>query len=159
MALILGSALTHLLFATAVAPPPQLCPSVITALVPQLTFRRPVTDLRRVEIRSCRPGTAENLQLVAWEERSPKPSLIVETYDLTVIQVLMRCNIFVIETARGAYDTVNVIVYESGKARLALQQTVRDPAIILTTPDDQVKVTLTPIHAKTRTYAYSITNE
>lgn len=159
MVFTLGSALAHLLFATAVAPSPQLCPSVVTALVPQLIFRRPVTDLRRVEIRSCLPGTAEYLQLVAWEQRSPKPSLIVETDDFTVIQVLMRRNIFVIETARGAYDTVNVIVYEGGKPRLALQQTVRDPAIIVTTPDDQVKVTLTPVHAETRSYSFSVTNE
>lgn len=131
------------------------CPVLLTTLAPQLMFRHPLNRLRRVELRSCRPGASENLQLVAWEDRSDKPSLVLETADSTVIQLFMRGSVFVIETARDAYDTLMVIVYEKGRPRIALQQTVRDPATIAVS-GDEVKITLRENQGPTRSYTYTI---
>jgi hypothetical protein len=138
------------------AQPTEPCSALISTLVPQLIFGRTLADLRRVELRSCQPGVSGNLQVLAWEARSQKPSLIVETYDFTVIQLFMRHNVFLIETARDAYNTVTIIVYDKSKPRLALQKTVRDPASLQVT-GGEVRVTLTETNGQTETHAYRLT--
>src|SRR5579883_667179 len=62
-----------------------LCADVITTLVPQRVFRIPTAQLRRVEIRSCLPGAAENLQFVGWETRKAFPSLVLAVPDEAIV--------------------------------------------------------------------------
>jgi hypothetical protein len=137
----------------ATAGPVRLCPELMTTLVVKRLPDRPTAGQRRLEIRSCQPGVVGNLQLVAWEAGSRTPSLVVETYDYTVVELVMRGNVFVIETAHDAYDTVLVIVFEKGGARLALKETVRTLAKIETS-GEAVKVTVTHLNKKQDTYVY-----
>jgi hypothetical protein len=137
----------------AAAGPVPLCPKVITTLVVTWRFGRPIDHLRRLEIRSCQPGVVENLQLAAWEPGSRTPSLVVETYDYTVEELVMRGKVSVIETGRDAYHTVLVVVFEKGGARLALKETVRTLAKIETS-SEAVKVTVTHLNEKQDTYVY-----
>jgi len=135
------------------AGPVRMCPELMTTLVVKRLPDRPTADQRRLEIRSCQPGVVGNLQLVAWEAGSRTPSLVVETYDYTVEELVIRGAVVVIETGRDSYDTVLVVVFEKGGARLALKETVWTLDKIETS-SDAVKVTVTHLDKKQDTYVY-----
>jgi hypothetical protein len=67
----------------------------------------------------------------------------------------MRHNVFVIETARDAYGTVTVLTYEKGKPQLAVQETVRDPAVIAVI-GGEVQVTVSLNDGRSRTYSFTL---
>ena len=80
---------------------PPLCDSIIVRLVNQLVFQVPIDDTARVEVRRCGEKGSEVLQIAAWEARTPKPSLIIDTTDFTVVQTAARQNLYIIETTGG----------------------------------------------------------
>lgn len=77
----------------------------------------PLTSLERVEIYRC-PGL-ETLTFVAWKADSATADLIAGTTDRQLVQILVKGNVFVIETSGGP-QTFWVIVFEKGTPRLAL---------------------------------------
>jgi hypothetical protein len=119
----------------------DVCPEIVTTLVPQRVFKTPTNRLLRLEIRSCMPGETENLQFVGWEGGATKPSLILTTSDETIVQIVMSGGVFVIETTGGSHDTVFAIVYEGGKSfrtgkpRVALQAVTKGSLMITTNPN------------------------
>jgi hypothetical protein len=119
----------------------DVCPEIVTTLVPQRVFKVPTKLLQRVEIRTCMPGETENLQFVAWKNGATKPSLVLTTSDETVVQLAMSGGVFAIETSGGAHYYLFVIVYDGGasfrdgKPRLALQAVTKGPVFIQTSED------------------------
>lgn len=132
-----------------------ICPQVLTQLVPQLIFQTPPEALARVEIRICKFYTAGNLQIVAWRGNATRPSLVVDTDDHTISQLAMSSNVFVIQTARTAYETVFVVNFESGEPKLVLRETTRDAALTRLN-DENVTVTVTPLRGKPVTHEYHL---
>jgi hypothetical protein len=118
---------------------PRICDQLVTTLIPQRVFRVPDNQLPRVEIRSCAAGISEGLQLVAWQRGAFAPSLVVDTYRFTVAQLVMSGNAFVIQTAGGTTDVLQVIVYENGKPRLALERFIKGYPTI-TTRYEEVRI-------------------
>jgi len=124
--------------------PKGLCSEVVTLLVPQLVFKVPTSTLERVEVRKCLPGVSDSLQIAAWERDSVKPSLVIVTDDFTIVQAAMIGRVFLIETTGGPRDLIYLIVYESGKPRLALKAVSKDRAQIISAGDKiAIKVTRT----------------
>lgn len=107
-----------------------LCEEIVTTLVPQFIFKVPTSDLERVEIRKCFPGLADSLQLVAWQRAARKPSLVLETTDFTIVQLVMSGRVFVVETTGGTRDIVWVITYQSGVPKLALKAITKGYAVV-----------------------------
>lgn len=136
----------------------RLCSSLVTTLVPQLIFRRPISELRRVELRACDPDRSGNLQIAAWTQNAAQPSLIVSTDDFSITELAMSHNIFVIQTARDAYETVSVISFENGIPKLAMQSTVRDAAKIVI-DSESVSVTLTDAGGHSKSFKYRVSAE
>lgn len=108
------------------------CATVITTLVTQLVASKPLTQLPRVEIRSC--GPEEVLQLWAWEANAARPSLVVDTTDFTLVQTAARDNVYVVETTGGPRNRVFVIVYRDRKPTLALQRVTKGTAEVYLGP-------------------------
>ncbi len=137
----------------------QLCSDVITALVPRRVFRIPTTQLRRVEIRSCLPGAAENLQFVAWEARKSSPSLVFAVPDEAIVQLYMSGDVFVVETTGGAHTTVIAIVYEKGaKPRLAVREIIKG-AVEITASEGKIRLSYPTLSGSKRDFTFDTGTE
>ena len=132
---------------------PELCSDVITTLVPQRVFQVPTQKLPRVELRSCEPGVSETLQIAAWERSASRPSLVVETSRSTIVQLAMSSNVFVIHSAGGSSDGLQVVVFNQGKPHLALEKYLR-AAITIRLERDEVIVE-TREETKTSVFKFS----
>jgi hypothetical protein len=99
-------------------------------MVPQFVMNVPTSELRRVELRKCGPGISESLQIVAWEQKTDAPGLVIDTMDFTVVQAVMCGRVFVIETTGGSRDLVYVIVYTAEGPKLALERVTKARAEI-----------------------------
>ncbi|SRR5579885_884027 len=136
-----------------------LCADVITTLVPQRVFRIPTAQLRRVEIRSCLPGAAENLQFVGWETRKAFPSLVLAVPDEAIVQLYMSGDVFVFETTGGAHTTVIAIVYEKGaKPRLAVREVIKD-AVEITASEGKVRLSYSSLSGSKRDFTFDTGTE
>jgi len=122
------------------------CPTVVGLLVSELVFGMSISDLPRVELRQCGPGTSENIQIVAWEKDGKTPLLVLDTSDFTVVQTAVRKNVYVIETAGGARDRIYVIVYEKTKPVLKLMKVTQGTATI-TIGKDAIDIVIAGIYA------------
>lgn len=122
------------------------CPTVVSLLVSQLVFGIPVSNLPRVELRQCSPGTSESIQIVAWEKDGKTPSLTIDTTDFTVVQAVVRKNVYLIETTGGPRDRVYVIAYEKGKPVLKLMRVTKGTAKVTIT-NDAISVVIPDIYA------------
>ena len=112
--------------------PPALCPTIVTALAPQLIFDVPTEKLRRVELRTCAAGG--DIQVVAWQDKADGPTLVLDSERTTVVQLVMSHNVFLLQTAGGTADRIQVIIYEDGVPRIGFDRFTRnEPEIRLTT--------------------------
>ncbi len=142
----------------------DVCPEIVTTLVPQRVFKRPTNSLQRLEIRSCLPGETENLQFVVWENNATKPSIVATTSDEAIVQIAMSGGVFVIETTGGSRDFLFVIVYEggtsfrNGKPRIALQAVTKGRAAIRTS-QTRVSVDYPDLRGEQRHVEYPIGDE
>jgi hypothetical protein len=139
---------------------PALCSSLVARLVNQLIIQVPVDDMARVEVRRCVADGTDALQLVALEGRSSKPSLVINTTDFTVVQVVARQNLYLIETTGGPRDRIFVVLYENGKPTLKLQKVTKGTAQI-TMSRDALDLVIPDIYAgdlppRTETYHYDL---
>lgn len=137
-----------------------ICSSIVSILVNQLTFQRPLAETARVELRRCGETVSENLQIVAWEAGASKPTLVVDTTDFAVVQTAARQNIYVIETTGGPRDRVFVVLYEQGKPTLRLQRVTRGTARI-TLFRNSLELVIPDIYngdapPRTETYRYAL---
>ena len=137
------------------------CPTVVTLLVTQFIFNVPIAELPRLEVRQC--GSEEELQIVAWKNKAKMPSLVIDTYDHTVVQAVARANIFVIETTGGPRDLVYVIVYRGGEPTLALKSVTKGTANV-SIGETQLNLVISGIFSgdanpRTETYSFKLSEK
>lgn len=140
--------------------PATLCSTVVGRLVNQLTFKIPIDETARVELRRCAETESGALQIAAWEAKASKPSLVIDTTDFTIVQTASRQNIYVIETTGGPRDRIYVVLYEKGKPTLKLQRVTRGTATITMTRDS-LELVIPDIYAgdlppRTEKYRYPL---
>ncbi len=140
--------------------PATLCKTVVGRLVNQLTFKIPISETARVELRRCAEMGSGTLQIAAWEARASIPSLVIDTTDFTIVQTASRQNVYVIETTGGPRDRVYVVLYENGKPTLKLQKVTRGSATI-TMAQDALELVIPDIYAgdsppRTENYRYPL---
>lgn len=102
-----------------------LCPEIVSTFYPQWTAKLQTERLRRIEVRNCRVEDWGFLQIAAWEEDASRPTLIVDTCRTTIVKAAMARDVFVLETAGVSSNVVQVVTYENGKPRLALDDAIK----------------------------------
>jgi hypothetical protein len=108
-----------------------VCPTILTALLPQLVFNVPTDKLRRVELRTCSDG---NIQIVAWQDKAADPTLVLDTERITVVQLVMSNNVFFVQTAGGTTHRIQVILYRDGVPKIGFDRfTKYEPSVRVTT--------------------------
>jgi hypothetical protein len=87
-----------------------------------------VEAMPRVEVRRCFPSSDGNLQIVAFKANDNQPSLVFDTSDFFIQQIVSRDNVALIETGGGMRDQVFVIVFKRGVPAIELQQVTKGTA-------------------------------
>jgi hypothetical protein len=139
---------------------PALCSSVVARLVNQLIIQVPVDTTARVEVRRCIEDGTDSLQIVAWEAKAARPSLLIDTTDFTIVQMAARQNLYLIETTGGPRDRIYVVLFENGKPTLRLQKVTKGTAQI-TMLRDSLDLVIPDIYAgdlppRTEKYHYQL---
>ena len=106
----------------------EICPDLVSLLVPQLIFRAQVAELPRIEVRRC--GSNESLKIMCWSRNARDPDLVIDTTDFTIVQSVMSGRIAVIETTGGPRNRLFVIEYNSGGPKLAMKHVSKTQAEI-----------------------------
>lgn len=134
--------------------PVEPCPLVVSRLGRDASVLTEPGKGNVLEIRSCEPGV---LQLVAWGRRATEP-LVVETGRTSLVSLVMSAeNVFVVETAGASSNVVQVVVFENGVPRLALNDSARAFADIRVAWKEVV-VTLAPPGEPARVFRFSTGN-
>lgn len=120
--------LVTLVAASATSRAQGLCQDVVGLLATDFVRGVHNTELPRVEIRQCPEARSGNIQIVAWRQKNKQAPLVLDTADFGVIQMVVRANVFVIETAGATRDQVFVICYQRGEPKLQLKQITRGTA-------------------------------
>lgn len=98
---------------------PALCTDVLTTLARSRATASHRASGNLVEIRSCDPGV---LQIAAWGARGTAP-LIVETNRTSIVSLATASDtVYVVETAGASSNAIQVIVFDHGVPRLALNE-------------------------------------
>ena len=133
-----------------------LCPHVLARLVPQRVLTLQDERLARVEVRDC-PAWGQPIQLSGWERDAGAPTLIVDTTDNVIGQLVMTGDVFVIVTEGGTRSWVYVITFSKGKPKLALTQVTK--GIVRIVSDYwHVELGMEGLNGKAQSYRFSTGN-
>ncbi len=130
---------------------PRLCDKVLTTLVRGSSSIGYAQRGNYLEIRSCEPGV---LQLAAWGLRQTAP-LVVETNRTSIVSLAtISDTVYAIQTAGASSNVVQVIVFENGIPRLALNEAIRAYADILITWKELV-ITIPSADSKPKVFKFA----
>ena len=115
----------------------DLCPELISDLVPGLNGGLKKDGLAHVEIRRCAP--AGELQLLAWAAGAKDPVISIGLARFSADRILVDENIVVVIFS-GGYDSIEAIEYKGGVPKVVLEDSVR--GIQLMSDWDRVVITL-----------------
>lgn len=113
--------------------PSDLCDDVVQTFYLRWIPGASRNKLARVEIRNCRLDNHAALQIAAWNEDAVHPSLLADTYGITIQRVVMDGNVFVLETAGASNNIFHVVIYDRGKPRLVFHDATRADVRVETT--------------------------
>jgi hypothetical protein len=123
----------------------RLCPEVITTLYMDWLSGIPLETQARIELRNCRRGQVDSLQVAAWTAKSKEPALVVDTGRDTISRLLLDGNVFLLIMDGASDKLVQVVVYDRGSFQLALQETTQGKVRVQTSAD---KLTLRIVEAE-----------
>jgi hypothetical protein len=112
----------------------EVCSEIVTTLfpTPQYQYMVPASRQARLELRRCLPGIADYFQIIVWEANARKPSLVVQHAGESIVQMVLRGNVVIVEFESGTIDQVFAFVFEGGKPRMAIKETTKDSAKVIT---------------------------
>jgi len=123
----------------------RVCPEVITTLYMDWLSGIPLETQARIELRNCRRGQVDSLQVAAWTAKSKEPALVVDTGRDTISRLLLDGNVFLLIMDGASDKLVQVVVYDRGSFQLALQETTQGKVRVQTSAD---KLTLRIVEAE-----------
>ena len=110
------------------------CDRILTTLTPQRYMHLEDRVVHRLEIRDCGPV----LQLVGWEDRAQTANLVVDTDRTTVVSIVMRGDIVVLEMAGASSNVIFVVAFSSGVPQLVFRRGYKAYATITTTMQEVI---------------------
>ena len=106
------------------------CGEILTQVFPRMGRGVSAKDVARLEIRRC--GEEGFLQLVGWARQETKPHLVADTMRTSVVSLLSSGDVTVVETAGASSNVVQVVIFESGRFRVAFEDAFKSYATIST---------------------------
>lgn len=108
----------------------RVCSEVVGLLATDFQSGAKSSEGPRIEVRQCSAETGAHLQILAWQGRGSRPTLMLDTNSFGVVQAAAKSNIFLVETGGATRNTVFVIEYKGGEPKLVVKRVTRGTAKI-----------------------------
>lgn len=102
----------------------SVCPDILLRLTPQVIFKKPISNVARLDVRRCDDGV-ELLQIVAWPSAAGAEPLVVETSDTSIAKAFVARGLAFVELNGGPRDFVYVFDLSGTAARMLLKDSTK----------------------------------